>query len=64
MTPGKWKVFSNPICGEKFYRVGRIIDTDKPVHSGNIEYAGDYNRDKEACEKIAAVLNAKEAHDA
>ena len=64
MPAGKWKVFSNPICGEKFYRVGRVIDTDKPVHSGNIEYAGDYNRDKEACEKIAAVLNAKEARNA
>ena len=64
MTPGKWKVFSNHICGEKFYRVGRVIDTEKPVHSGNIEYEGDYRRDKEACERIAAVLNAKEAYDA
>ena len=64
MPAGKWKVFSNPICGEKFYRVGRVIDTDKPVHSGNIEYAGDYNRDKEACEKIASVLNLKELYHA
>ena len=64
MPAGKWKVFSNPICGEMMYRVGRVIDTDKPIHSGNLEYAGDYRRDKEACERIAAVLNAKEAHDA
>ena len=64
MTPGKWKVLSNPICGEMFYRVGRVIDTDKPVHSGNLEYAGYYRRDKEACEKIASVLNAMEARNA
>ena len=61
MAAGKWKVFSNHICGEKFYRVGRVIDTDKPVHSGNLEYAGDYVRDRESCEKVAAVLNEKEA---
>ena len=51
MPAGKWKVFSNPICGEMMYRVGRVIDTDKPVHSGNLEYSGDYTKDKEACEK-------------
>ena len=39
MAAGKWKVFSNYVGGEKQYIVGRQKDMDKPLHSGNIEYA-------------------------
>ena len=64
MPAGKWKVFSNPICGEMMYRVGRVIDTGKPVLHVNLDYSRDYTKDKEACENIASVLNLKELYHA
>ncbi|MBQ9634658.1 MAG: hypothetical protein IJV12_00385 [Acidaminococcaceae bacterium] len=57
MAKGNWQVFSNLICGQKFYRVGRVIDTDKTVHSGNLEYSGDYTKDRSECEALARRLN-------
>ena len=57
MPAGKWVAFQNWIAGERFWRVGRVIDTDQPVHSGNIEYAGEYIRDEEACRDMARKLN-------
>ena len=57
---GIWKVFSQYIGSKKMYIVGRQIDMAKTLHSGNIEYAGDYTADRAACEKTADYLNEKE----
>lgn len=57
---GIWKVFSQVIAGEKQYIVGRQTDMTKPLHSGNIEFCGDYTADRAACEKTADYLNEKE----
>lgn len=57
---GIWKVFSQVIAGEKQYIVGRQIDMAKPLHSGNIEYFGEYTTCRGSCEKVADYLNEKE----
>ena len=55
--PGNWKVYS--ISGKTMYTVGRIKDTTKAMHSGNIEYAPDFNYtdDKLYAEDCAYELN-------
>lgn len=53
---GKWFVMSNPMAG---YIVARVRDTSKVVHSGNLEYHGEYNEDKAECQRIADELNKK-----
>lgn len=50
----KWKVL---ISDEKMYAVYRLIDTQKPDHSGNREFAGEYIKDREVAEWVAAELN-------
>ena len=57
---GIWKVFSQNIDGKKMYIVGRQIDMTNPLHSGNMEFCGDYTSDRAACEKVADYLNEKE----
>lgn len=57
---GIWKVFKQVIAGEKQYIVGRQIDMTKPLHSGNIEYFGEYTTCRSSCEKSADFLNKKE----
>ena len=59
MIPGNWVVFSQYIGGVKQYIVGRLKDTYKPIHSGNIEYAmTNYTEDKKGCEALAEQLNS------
>lgn len=64
MALGKWKVISQlmGISGEKMYTVARVKDTDKPQHSGNLEFGmmEGYVKDKAYCEKLAAEMNEVE----
>lgn len=55
---GKWKVISNPMIG---YIVARVKNTDEAVHSGNLEYYGDYSDDKAERQAVADELNTVEA---
>lgn len=51
---GKWKVIHNPMIG---YIVARVKNTDEAVHSGNLEYYGDYSDDKSERQAVADELN-------
>ena len=58
----EWTVFSNVILGKKMYIVGRKLNTNEVLHSGNVEYAPDmgYTEDREkalaVCEKLNGYL--------
>jgi len=54
---GKWETFSQVINGEKVYAAGRVIDTTKVVHSGNVELAGEYIPNQETIEILCEQLN-------
>ena len=54
---GKWKVIHNPMAG---YIVARVRDINAAVHSGNLEYYGEYSDDKAERQAIADELNNKE----
>ena len=54
---GKWFVMKNPMAG---YIVARMKDLNETMHSGNLEYHGEYSDDKEKCQIIADELNGKE----
>lgn len=60
MSKSEWRVTSNLIDDQKFYRVYRIRDTSEVDHSGNRQYAGDYTTDREAAVKFADILNRQE----
>lgn len=60
MAVGKWEVFVLKIGNERFYRVGRVINTSKPPHIGNVEYATDYSELREDLDAMAKELNEKE----
>lgn len=55
---GKWKVINNPMGG---YIVARVKNTEETVHSGNLEYYGEYSDNKSERQAVANELNAKEA---
>lgn len=63
MAKGKWEVFSNHFSGRMVYRVGRLIDTNEPLHGGNVEYYHDENTinvwtdDETDKEQLAERLN-------
>ena len=57
---GEWFVMNNPMAG---YIVARVRDTSKVVHSGNLEYHGEYTDDKEECQRIVDELNKKEGEN-
>ena len=42
------------------YIAGRIVDATKPLHSGNVEYIGGYETDRNIAQKRADDLNAAE----
>ena len=54
-----WKVQSNPVGGIMMYIPSRIIDPDKPEHSGNIEHYGAYTKNREEAQRIVDELNRK-----
>lgn len=43
------------------YIVARVKNTEETVHSGNLEYYGEYSDDKSERQAVADELNAKEA---
>lgn len=53
---GKWIVLHNPMAG---YIVARMRDTRQVMHSGNLEYHGEYSDNKAECQRIADELNKK-----
>lgn len=58
MAKGKWEVFSSFIGRNKVYRVGRIIDTSEPLHSGNVEYSNaEFWADENEAQKVAKQMN-------
>ena len=61
MAKGKWKVFSDRINGYKCFIVGRQLDENKPLHSGNVEYHGGYTTNRLEAEAGADFLNKAEA---
>ena len=54
----KWEVFTNLIGDKKVYHVGRKLRENEPLHSGNVEYAGELTDDKDAAEALAKDLNS------
>lgn len=60
MKIGKWTVFSNYIAGEIMYIVGRRLDMNEPLHSGNVEYFGGYTTDAAEADRLCRELNEKE----
>ena len=54
---GEWKVIRNPMVG---YIVARVKNTEEAVHSGNLEYYGEYSDNKAERQAVADELNAKE----
>ena len=57
---GKWKVIRNPMIG---YIVARVRDVEKAVHSGNLEYHGEYSDSREEKQRLADELNAMEVEE-
>lgn len=58
---GPWKRFGNYVgSGKTSHMVGRVRDTAKPVHSGNIEWADAAFTNASDAERYAASLNASE----
>jgi len=57
---GPWKIYSNIINGKTMYIAGRVIDTSKVFHSGNIEYFGQYTEKFQEAEELRDLLNQEE----
>ena len=57
---GPWRRFSQPVGAEMLHQVGRVCDTTRPVHSGNIEYVMSTFDTREEAEAYAAELNDRE----
>lgn len=53
----QWQVFSNTINGYTKYRVGRKLRDDEPLHSGNVEYVGNFVDEKDAAQAVADKYN-------
>ena len=57
----KWKVMNQFIPGVgEVYRAYRLLDTKQPMHSGNVEFYGDYSEDRDEVEETVERLNAME----
>lgn len=54
---GEWKVIRNPMIG---YIIARARNTEEAVHSGNLEYYGEYSDNKAERQTVADELNKKE----
>ena len=55
---GKWKAYSGmQIDGVNHYIAGRQLDLSKPLHGGNVEYHGDYSKDRDAVVALCDRLN-------
>ncbi|MCM1289317.1 MAG: hypothetical protein NC132_01510 [Corallococcus sp.] len=54
-----WQVFSNVIDGKTIYRVGRLLRSNEPLHSGNVEYVDCVLNDKQTAQVVADKLNSR-----
>ncbi|MBR0575715.1 hypothetical protein KCG48_05085 [Proteiniclasticum sp. BAD-10] len=59
----EWKVTSQMIGDAKMYAAYRLRDKDKPDHSGNREYAGQYVEDREVLAAAVKALNEMEVQE-
>jgi len=57
----EWRLESNFIGNEKYYRVVRIKDVNEVDHSGNRKYATEYMICKEKAQKIVDILNGEKS---
>lgn len=57
----KWKVQCNYVPGVgKLYRAIRLLDTSRPMESGNVEGFGEYSEDRDAVQETVDRLNDEE----
>ena len=56
----KWKPYSQVVNDQRMYIAGRQKDMSKPLHSGNIEYVGGYETDRDAVVTVCDKLNSEE----
>jgi len=54
---GIWKPTSQVIDKIRHYRAMRQINTDEPLHGGNVEYCGNYTTERAAVIKLCEYLN-------
>ena len=59
MKTGRWTVFPNYLAGEIMYIVGRRLDMNEPLHSGNAEYFGGYTTDAAEADRLCRELNER-----
>lgn len=52
-----WRVISNRVNGDKVYQVYRLIDQQKAMHSGNMEFSGSFFETEKAAKEYAQQLN-------
>ena len=59
MAKGKWRAISEDLGGKRLYRIGRLLDADKPAEIGNIEYAFVYGSttDRDKAKRVADAMN-------
>lgn len=58
---GKWTLDIQRIDGKRQYRAYRLRDKDKPDHSGNREYYGEYTPNYGAALGLVEYLNERDA---
>ena len=62
---GKWKVQCNYVPGVgKLYRAIRLLDTSRPMESGNVEGFGEYSEDRDAVQETVDRLNEESVRGA
>lgn len=55
----QWRVMSQVIGDRRMYIAGRQLDETKPLHGGNVEYAGVYLENREEAVSRVIALNAQ-----
>ena len=56
----RWEPYNQVINNQKMYIAGRVKDSSNILHSGNIEYTGNYSTDIDAVTKLCNELNTNE----
>ena len=57
---GPWKRFAVYAGDETIHQVGRLRDTSRPAHGGNVETLDTIFPNAQAAEEFAAELNMKD----
>lgn len=60
---GEWKVYNQVIGAERAYIAGRQLDMSEPLHGGNVEYRGSYERNRTQVQRLCDKLNRIESID-